>query len=97
MVIPKANTSFGSLPFQFSAANDWNELQKSQKLETYISLSNLNHQLSEQLTDHCSWTHPICKWHTQLLHPHIVIYLLAIFHPSISTCTSSSAHLSLQC
>ena len=30
-------------------------------------------------------------------HPHIVIYLLAHLHPSISTCTSSSAHLSLQC
>jgi hypothetical protein len=38
LVIPKANTSFGRLSFQFSAANDWNELQKSLKLETYISL-----------------------------------------------------------
>ena len=38
-VIPKANTSFGPLSFQFSTANDWNELQKSLKLETYISLS----------------------------------------------------------
>jgi hypothetical protein len=28
LVIPKANTSFGCLSFQFSAANDWNELQK---------------------------------------------------------------------
>jgi hypothetical protein len=27
LVIPKANTSFGRLSFQFSAANDWNELQ----------------------------------------------------------------------
>ncbi|CDQ98317.1 unnamed protein product, partial [Oncorhynchus mykiss] len=26
LVIPKANTSFGRLSFQFSAANDWNEL-----------------------------------------------------------------------
>jgi hypothetical protein len=36
LVIPKANTSFGRLSFQFSAANEWNELQKSLKLETYI-------------------------------------------------------------
>ena len=48
-VIPKANTSFGRLSFQFSAANDWNELQKSLKLETYISLTNFKYQLSEQL------------------------------------------------
>ena len=61
LVIPKANNSFGSLSFQISAANDWNELQKSLKLETYISLSNFKHQLSEQLTDHCTCTQPICK------------------------------------
>ena len=28
LVIPKANSSSGRLSFQFSAANDWNELQK---------------------------------------------------------------------
>jgi hypothetical protein len=38
VVIPKANTSFGRLSFQFFAANDWNELQKSLKLESYIPL-----------------------------------------------------------
>ena len=38
-VTPKANSSFGRLSFQFTAANDWNELQKSLKLETYISLT----------------------------------------------------------
>jgi hypothetical protein len=32
LVIPKANTPFGRLSFQFSAANDWNELQNSLKL-----------------------------------------------------------------
>ena len=58
LVIPKANTSFGCLSFQFSNANDWNELQKSPKL---ISLSNFIHQLSEQLTDHCTCLQPICK------------------------------------
>ena len=61
LVIPKANTSFGCLSFQFSASNDWNELQKSLKLETHISLSNFKHQLSEQLIDHCTCTQPICK------------------------------------
>jgi hypothetical protein len=39
LVTPKANSSFGHLSFQFSAANDWNKLQKSLKLETHISLT----------------------------------------------------------
>ena len=39
LVIPKANTSFGRLSFQFSAANDSNELQKSLKLESFSSLT----------------------------------------------------------
>jgi hypothetical protein len=56
LVIPKAKTYFGRLSLQFSAASDWNELQKSLKLEGYISLTNCKHQLSEQLTDHCSCT-----------------------------------------
>jgi hypothetical protein len=47
LVNPKANSSFGRLSFQFSAANDWNELQKSLKLETHISLTSFKHQLSE--------------------------------------------------
>ena len=42
LVIPKANTSFGRLSFQFSAASDLNELQKSLKLETYIPSLTLN-------------------------------------------------------
>ncbi|CDQ91595.1 unnamed protein product [Oncorhynchus mykiss] len=50
LIIPKANTSFGRLSFQFSAACDWNELQKSLKLETFISLTNFKHLLSEQVT-----------------------------------------------
>ena len=97
LVIPKANTYFGRVSFQFSAADDWNVLQKSLKLESYIFLSNFKHQLSEQLTDHCTCTQPIYKKHNQLPHPHIITYPLALLHPSISTCTSSSAHLSLQC
>ncbi|CDQ87996.1 unnamed protein product [Oncorhynchus mykiss] len=56
LVTPKANSSFGRLSFQFSAANGWNELQKSLKLETHIFLTSFKHQLSEQLTDHCTRT-----------------------------------------
>jgi hypothetical protein len=56
LVIPKANSSFGCLSYACSAANDWKELQKSLKLETHISLTNINHLLSEQLTDHCTCT-----------------------------------------
>ena len=40
LVIPKAKTFFGRPSLQFFAANDWNELQKSLKLETYSSLTN---------------------------------------------------------
>uniref|UniRef100_A0A8C7LFM3 Uncharacterized protein n=1 Tax=Oncorhynchus kisutch TaxID=8019 RepID=A0A8C7LFM3_ONCKI len=29
LIIPKANTSFGRLSFQFSAACDWNEFSKN--------------------------------------------------------------------
>jgi hypothetical protein len=56
LVIPKANSSFGHISFPFSAANDWNNLHKSLKLETHISLTSFKHQLSEQLTDHCTCT-----------------------------------------
>jgi hypothetical protein len=56
LVIAKSNSSFGHLSLQFSAANDWNELQKSLKLETHISITSFKHQLSEQLTDHCTCT-----------------------------------------
>ncbi|CDQ90590.1 unnamed protein product [Oncorhynchus mykiss] len=66
-----ANSSFGRLSFQFSAANDWNELQKSLKLKTHISLTSFKHQLSEQLTDHCT-----CKKPIKLSHPHTVFILL---------------------
>ena len=54
LVTPKANYSFGRLSFQFSAATDWNELQKSLKLDIPISLTSFKNQLSEQLTDHCT-------------------------------------------
>ena len=61
LVTPKANSSFGRLSFQFSAANDWNKLQKSLKLETHISLTSLKHQLSEELIVHCTSISPTCN------------------------------------
>ena len=56
LVTPIANSYFGRLSIQSSAANDRNELQKSLKLETHISLTIFTHQLSEQLTDCCTCT-----------------------------------------
>uniref|UniRef100_A0AAZ3NRP2 Reverse transcriptase domain-containing protein n=1 Tax=Oncorhynchus tshawytscha TaxID=74940 RepID=A0AAZ3NRP2_ONCTS len=56
LVTPKTNSFFCRLSFQFSAANDWNKIQKSLKLETLISLTSFKHQLSEQLTDYCTCT-----------------------------------------
>ena len=83
LVIPKASSSFGRLSFQFSAANDWNKLQQSLKLETHISLTNFKHQLSEQ---------PIyCL--TSLLHLHtlytdfsIVLLTVRMFIPCVTLC-----------
>ena len=45
LVTPKANSYFGRLSFQLSAASDWNKLQKSLKLETLTSLTSFKHQL----------------------------------------------------
>ena len=89
LVIPKANTSFGCLYLQFSAANDCNELQKSLKLESYISLTNFKHQLSEQLTNHrtctqhiCVQVHVFCSFEPQYLY--LYIHLLHIYHSSVN-------------
>ena len=54
LVTPKTNSYFGRLTFQFSAANAWNELQKSLKLETLTSLISFQDQRPEQRTDHCT-------------------------------------------
>jgi hypothetical protein len=84
LVIHKLNSSFGRLSLQFSAANDWNELQKSLKLETHISLTNFQHQLSEQIN--APVYSPSVNGPSNYLIPHTVIYF-APLHPSISTCT----------
>ena len=96
--LPKANSSFGRLSFQFSAADDWNELQKSLKSETHISLTSFKHQLSEELTDHCTCTQPIYKQpiylslililvfiYLAILHQYLYlhIHLLHIYHSSV--------------
>ena len=96
LVIPKAITSFGCLSFQFSAANDWNELQKSLKLESYISLTlSISCQSNLQITTPVH--SPSVNSPSNYLIPILLFFLFVPLHPSISTCSSSSAHLSLQC
>ena len=56
-------------------------MQKSLKLETYISLTNFKHQLSEQLTARCSCTQPICKLRIQLAtsSPFFLLFCIPVF------------------
>ena len=49
--LPPARIAFGRLSFQYSAASDWNELQKTLKLESLISLPCLNKRLHDIITD----------------------------------------------
>ena len=37
--VPKAHTSLGHSSFQFAAERDWNELQKTLKLDRFVSIS----------------------------------------------------------
>ena len=48
---PSARIGFGRLSFQYSAASDWNELQKTLKLDSFISLPCLKKWLHETVTD----------------------------------------------
>ena len=43
LIFPKAHTSLGRSSFQFPAVSDWNELQKSLKLDSFISLLCCDH------------------------------------------------------
>ena len=84
LVISKANSSFGRLSFQFSAANDWNKLQKSLKQETHICLTSFKHQLSEHLPIQLSHPQPVifcCSFAPQYLYLHI--NLLHIYPSSV--------------
>ena len=79
LVTPKTNSFFGHLSFQFSAVNDWNEVQKSLKLETLISLTSFKHQLSEQFRDYCTCTQPIYNLsQTATSPPTVFIYLFIL-------------------
>ena len=51
--VPKAHTSLGRSSFQFAAASDWNELQKSLKLDCFISISSFKDSITDTLTDSC--------------------------------------------
>ena len=88
LISPKANTSFGRLFFQFSAANDWNELQKSLELETHISLTSFKHQLLEQLTITAPVHSPSVNSPSIYLIPKLYLFIYLVpLHPSISTYT----------
>ena len=51
--VHKAHTSLGRSSFQFAAANDWNELQQTLKLESFISISSFKDSIMDTLTDSC--------------------------------------------
>ena len=49
----KTHTSLGRSSFQFAAANDWNDLQQTRKLDSFISISSFNDSIMDTLTDSC--------------------------------------------
>jgi hypothetical protein len=97
LVIPKANTSFGHLSFQFSAANDWNKLLKIKNKiteDTFLSLTLTISYLSSK--PFAAAVHSPSVNSPPNLPTSYFIYFYTLLHNSISTCTSS-AHPSLQC
>ena len=97
---PQSQHLFARLYFQFSAANDWNELQKNHWSWRLIPPSiTLSISYLSSLPLAAAVHSPAVNSPSNYLpHPHIVfIYLFSLLHTSISTCTSSSAHISLQC
>ena len=48
---PKAHTSLGRSSFQFAAASDWNELQQTLKLDSFVS--SFKDSIMDTLTDSC--------------------------------------------
>uniref|UniRef100_A0A8C7SC08 Reverse transcriptase domain-containing protein n=1 Tax=Oncorhynchus mykiss TaxID=8022 RepID=A0A8C7SC08_ONCMY len=93
LVTPKTNYFFGRLSFQFSAANDWNELQTSLKLETLISLTSFKHQLSEQLTDYCTCTYSTYNLAQTTTSFPTVFYLFIYFAPLHPIIFISTLHI----
>jgi hypothetical protein len=51
--VPKAHASLGRSSFQFTAASDWNELQQTLKLDSFISISQFKDSIMDTLTDIC--------------------------------------------
>ena len=103
LVIPKANTSFGRLSFQFSAANDWNELQKSLQLETLSPSLTLSISCQSSFPIAAAVHSPSVNSPSNQLSTSSP-YIYTFFYYNLLFCTpvsplghSSSAHLSLQC
>jgi hypothetical protein len=51
--VPEAHTSLGSSSFQFAAVSDWNKLQQTLKLDSFISISSFKDSIMDTLTDSC--------------------------------------------
>uniref|UniRef100_A0A3B3CX90 Reverse transcriptase domain-containing protein n=1 Tax=Oryzias melastigma TaxID=30732 RepID=A0A3B3CX90_ORYME len=51
--VPKLSSSLGSGSFQYAAARDWNDLQKTLRLDTFISLADFKKYLNEYFKDEC--------------------------------------------
>ena len=51
--VSKAHISLGRSSFQFAAAGDWNELQQTLKLDSFISISSFKDSIMDTLTDSC--------------------------------------------
>ena len=45
--VSKAHTSLGCSSFQFAAASDWNELQQTLKLDSFISISSFKDSIMD--------------------------------------------------
>ena len=88
LVIPKANSSFGCLIFQFSVAKDWNELQKSlswRLISPSLALSTSCQSSSQIVAPVHS---PSVNSPSNPLIPILYLFIyLSPLHTSISTCT----------
>ena len=51
--VPEAHTSLVRSSSQFTAASDWNELQQTLKLDSFISISSSKDSIMDTLTDSC--------------------------------------------
>jgi hypothetical protein len=49
--VPKAHTPLVHSSFQFTVARDWNKLQKTLKLDSFISISSFKDSIMDTLPD----------------------------------------------